>query len=435
MSSTYQLQSSGKDGDASQWQGVFPRHPLGAPTRGNDHGGGHTISLGDEMNESQTMLDDSRGLAPAPTNRLFRDRILPKTVVPLAWIYALALVPAYVMGHSRRRRNRERSIRVAIESGQIGWTQVFFEELFASASEFFGPDAVARASVDREGPYGPQVARWVCALDPTHVVLDVRTPPQKWLASLRDAFRVSWRLHRSGIYPIVILTDALYRRQRWHAAVLTAWTGMVVTFADRKIVRAMFPHSRIRGPLIMPVSKARIEKMSKSRRVAEEKAVSKCRIVFIGNIYPPRSTFLEMLAGELAELNLTLITHGDKANRSNDDYWDVLCSADIIVTTTMQGPYRSYIDWNWVRQAVHRYSETFAAGTAMVGAPVDGGFPPFTAGRDMLIFGSIREATNVISTLAKDKRLRDEIAARGHCTYVSLIDSGFFWRVCLGQDV
>ena len=387
------------------------------------------------MDESQAMLDDPRGLTPLPTQRLFRDRILPKTVVPLEWLYALALLPAYMVGYSRRRRNRQRPTRVVIESGRIGWTQVFFQELFASAGEFFGPEAVLRATIDRDSSYGPQVAHWVSTLDPTHVVLDVRTPPQSWPASLWNAFRVSWRLHRLGICPIVILTDAFYRRQRWHAAVLTAWKGMVVTFADRNIVRTMFPHSRIRGPLIMPVSKARIEEMTQRSRNTDAEPASGCRIVFVGNIYPPRSTFLELLDRELAEIDLTLTVDGDKSNRSNEDYWEALRSADIIVTTTMQGPDRNYIDWNWIRQAVHRYSETFAVGTAVVGAPVDGGFPPFTPGRDVLEFGSIREAAAAIATLANDRKLRDEIAAHGHRTYLRLIESGTFWRTCLGEDL
>lgn len=386
------------------------------------------------MIESQTLLDDPRGLASWPTHRLYRDRLLPWLIVPLAWLYSLALLPAYLLGFSRRRANAQRPAHVVIESGRIGWTQVFFEELHASAAEFFGEGAVQRASIDREESYHPQFHGWIREFSPTHAVIDVRTPPQSWSASLREAFRVSWSLHRLGIYPIVILTDAFYRRQRWHAAVLTAWQGRVVTFACRSIVRPVFPHSRIDGPLIMPISRGRIDRMQQARPDDSVGRKERCTVAFVGNVYPPRSTFLDLLADELAHRDLYLTVHGDKFNRSNEDYWEVLRSADIIVTTTMQGPDRNYIDWNWVRQAVHRFSETLAAGTAVVGAPVDGGFPPFVPGRDWMEFGSVRQAADVIEDLANDPDLRGRIAAQGHATYIGMVDSGSFWKVALGSE-
>ena len=386
------------------------------------------------MDSPNALLDDPRGLAPAPTRRLYRDVLLPRTILPLAWIAAVGLAPAFLTGRTARRRNSKRSPTVVIESGRVGWTQVFFEELEGSAVDYFGKQAVHRAVIDRDKPYWPQFREWVDRLAPTHVVLDVRTPPQSWMGSLIEAFRVSWLVHRRGIYPIVIMTDAFYRRQRWHAAVLSAWQGTVVTFAARKIVRPLFPHSRVRGALIMPISQGRIEQLAAKRTADNARTGAQCEIAFVGNIYPPRSTFLEALAEELDMQGLKLTVHGDKGNRSNEEYWRVLADADIIVTTTMQGPDRNYIDWNWIRQAVHRYSETFAAGTAVVGAPVDGGFPPFVPGKDYLEFGSVRDAARAIRQLADDPGERSRIAGSGGQTYRQEIDSGSFWRIALGLD-
>ena len=386
------------------------------------------------MDSPNALLDDPRGLAPAPTRRLYRDVLLPRTILPLAWGAAVGLAPAFLAGRAARRRNGKRSPTVVIESGRIGWTQVFFEELAGSAQDYFGNQAVHRAVIDRDKPYWPQFRECVDRLAPTHVVLDVRTPPQSWKGSLTEALRVSWQLHRRGIYPIVIMTDAFYRRQRWHAAILTAWQGMVLTFAARKIVRPLFPHSRIRGALIMPISQMRIEQLAAERTAVNTRTGGQCEIVFVGNIYPPRSTFLEALAEELDVHGLKLTVHGDKGNRSNEEYWQVLANADIIVTTTMQGPDRNYIDWNWIRQAVHRYSETFASGTAVVGAPIDGGFPPFVPGKDYREFESVRDAVRAIRELASDPAERSRIASSGSRTYRREIDSGSFWRIALGLD-
>lgn len=386
------------------------------------------------MNTSDPLLDDPRGLAPRPTRRAYRDVLLPRLILPLAWLYALALLPAWGAGRWAREKNSRKSRRVVIESGRIGWGQVFFEELEGSSRDFFGEASVERAIIDRDAPYWPQFAAWSDGSAPTHVVIDVRTPPQSWKASLVDAWRVSWRLHRRGIYPIVVLTDPFYRRQRWHAAVLTAWAGMVITFADDEILRPLFPHSRVRGPLIMPISKKQLGHMEQLFGPGSARRGKECTISFVGNIYPPRSTFLTELASELEKRNLYLSINGDKNNRSNEDYWRALGEADIIVTTTMQGPDRSFIDWNWIRQAVHRYSETFAASTAIVASPVDGSFPPFIPDRDYLEYGSIREAAEAIEKLANDPDLRNHIAENGHRTYAKVVETGSFWRVALGDE-
>lgn len=386
------------------------------------------------MTSSQAPLEDPRGFAPYPTRRFFRDRVLPRSIVPLAWIYSAALLPAWSLGRSRRRTNRTRSPIVAIESGRIGWTQVFFEELAGSAEDYFGSGAIVRAQIDREKPYGPQFRQWLADLDPTHVIIDVRTPPQSWAGSLRHAFEVSWTLHRRGVHPIVIMTDAFYRRQRWHAAVLTAWSGMVITYAARRLVRGIFPHGRVLGPEVMTVSRERIAKLEARTKPNPDRLGGECVVAFVGNVYPPRSEFLEALGQELANRNLSLVVNGDKGSRSNEDYWATLADADIIVTTTMQGPDRNYIDWNWVRQAVHRYSETFAAGTALIAAPVDGGFPDYQVGRDYLEFGSVMDAADLIERLAQNPKEREALARNGHRTFSTLMDQGTFWKRALGQE-
>ena len=386
------------------------------------------------MKPSLAPLEDPRGFAPYPTSRVFRDRILPRAVVPFAWLFLVALLPAWALGRSQRRRNRTRSPIVAIESGRIGWTQVFFEELAGSAEDYFGKGAVVRAQIDREQSYGPQFKNWITNLNPTHVILDVRTPPQSWAGSVRYAFSVSWTLHRRGVYPVVIMTDAFHRRQRWHASVLTAWSGMVITYAARSLVRKIFPHSRMLGPQVMTVSRERILKLKQQSELGPSRFGPECIISFVGNVYPPRSQFLEALSRALSDRCLSLVVHGDKGGRSNEDYWETLANADIIVTTTMQGPDRNYIDWNWIRQAVHRYSETFAAGTALVAAPVDGGFPDFKAGHDYLEFESVVNAADAIERLANNPNERDSLARHGHETFLRLMDKGTFWKRALGQE-
>lgn len=343
----------------------------------------------------------------------------------------MGLLPARVLGAGARRRNRDQEPRVGIESGIIGWTHVYFEELLDSAQEFFGSNQVHKQVIDRDLPYYRQFVANQRLNSPNTVVLDVRTPGQSWSRSLVDGFRVAWYLNRRGITPIVVLTDAFYRRHRWQAAVLTAFHGCVVTFAHTDIAGKIFPHSRIRGPLFMPISRKRLAELELAKaRFNDTRDANKPLVIqFIGSMYSPREEFLQVVQEKLAAKGIELTINSDKAGTSNDDYWRVLVESDIIFTTTLQGPTRGFMDWIWVRQAVFRYAETMAAGTALVAQCVEGGFPYFTTDADYLEFEGVDQAVAEITALATDSDLRRRIAGGGHATMKQYVNDSVFWRV------
>jgi len=133
----------------------------------------------------------------------------------------------------------------------------------------------------------------------------------------------------------------------------------------------------------------------------------------------------------LAVKGINLEINGDKAGTSNDQYWQTLLNADVIVTTTLQGPQRTYMDWVWIRQAVFRYSETLAAGTALVAGSVDGGFPYFVNQRDFLEFDSDDQCVSAVEELVLNPQERSEIVERGHSTISSYVEQGTFWQVAI----
>jgi hypothetical protein len=307
---------------------------------------------------------------------------------------------------------------------------VYFEELLGSAQDFFGSHQVHKQVIDRDLPYYPQFTANQRLNNPNIVVLDVRTPGQSWPRSLVEGFRVAWYLNRHGITPIVVLTDAFYRRHRWQAAVLTAFHGCVVTFAHTDIAGKISPHSRIRGPLFMPISRKRLAELesAKARFTASRSLAAPLVIQFIGSMYSPRDEFLQIVQEKLAEKGITLTINSDKAGTSNDDYWRVLVESDIIFTTTLQGPTRRFMDWIWVRQAVFRYAETMAAGTALVAQCVEGGFPFFTKDSDYLEFEGVDQAVAALTALASDSGLRRRIAESGHATMTQCVNDNVFWK-------
>ena len=379
--------------------------------------------MSNDRHREMTPEEEARGFNPPPSGRLWRDRILPRSITPLFWLAWLALLPSRLLAKVRRV---DRPRRLAIESGIIGWTHVYFEELWESARERYGSDSVFRQMIDRDQPYLSQFRANLDRDAPTHVVLDVRTPNQKWTSSLREAFFAARDLLKRDITPIVVLTDAFYRRQRWHAAVLTAHSGVVVTFANRSIVGPIFPHKRIRGPLPMPISISRQQWLEAER--AKRPNTRGVRVQFIGSVYPPRDRFLAVVGGLLKERGIEFWINGDKAGTSNEDYWRTLVDADVIVTTTMQGPPRPHMDWIWVQQAVFRYAESTAAGAALVAAPVDGGFPYFVKDQDFLEFHGVHEAVECVTRLVEDPQHRTALAEQGHATSRRLSTEFAFWE-------
>ena len=359
---------------------------------------------------------------------MWRDVILPRTIIPLYWVYKIALFPFHLAGRQPRDFDR-----VAIESGKVGWTHVYFEELLGSAQDYFGTEAITKQIIDRDEKYYPQFKANQLASNPDLVIIDARTPTQTWRTALVETFRMSVLISRTGITPLVVLPDAYYRRHRWQAAVLTAYRGSVVTFSAKEIVRKIFPHNRIAGPLFMPISKHRLtwlEENKEQKKHSTPEPVTPI-ISFIGSMYWPREEFLNLVKTRLATEGIELNINGDKAGTSNDQYWRTLVDADIILTTTLQGPSRKFLDWVWVRQAVFRYSETLAAGTALVAGPVDGGFPFFHNGKDYLEFESVDECVNTLTELARNPELRAKIARQGHDQVAQYVFEGTFWKVAL----
>jgi hypothetical protein len=349
-------------------------------------------------------------------------------MIPLYWLYKAALLPAFLFGKKPREIQS-----VAIESGKVGWTHVYFEELEGSAEDFFGAEHVKRQVIDRDAPYFPQFAQHQRKQNPTLVIIDVRTPTQSWRAALVETFRMSHLLLRTGITPLVVLTDAYYRRHRWQAAVLTAYRGSVVTFSAKEIVRKIFPHDRIVGPLYMPISRGRLKWLEEQKASRERIRVASdlVKVSFIGSMYSPRDQFLAAVQERLSVKGINLEINGDKAGTSNDQYWNKLVNSDIILTTTLQGPSKKGLDWVWVRQAVFRYSETLAAGTALVAGTVDGGFAYFENGHDFIEFESVDECVNALIELEADSQKLALISHNGHDKIKKYVEQGAFWQVVL----
>ncbi|MDI1290213.1 MAG: glycosyltransferase, partial [bacterium] len=253
------------------------------------------------------------------------------------------------------------------------------------------------------------------------------TGSQTWARALVDTLVMSWRLRRARMTPVVVLTDASLRRHRLQAAVLTAFSGVVVTFMSSQIAGSMFPHRRILGPMPMPVSATRLRWLEELRAQVPVDATP--TVSFIGGAYLPRSVFLDRLASALEGSGVEVAIHANKYETSNDDYWRVLATSDIIITTTMQGMPRADMDWIWVQQLVFRFSEALSAGAVLVSSTVVDGDRFFVPGSDFATFISVADAREVLVRLTSDSGERERLRAHGHATAQRLALDHTYWRV------
>jgi hypothetical protein len=145
-------------------------------------------------------------------------------------------------------------------------------------------------------------------------------------------------------------------------------------------------------------------------------------------MYEPRRQFLELVGQQVGAHGLTLEVLADKYSTSNDDYWRVLATSDIILTTTMQGMPRHDLDWIWVRQLVFRFSEALAAGAVLVAQSVPGMERVFDPGRDFATFTSVDEASAALVALAENQGRREGVRDHGHSTAERMMREHEFWR-------
>lgn len=325
-------------------------------------------------------------------------------------------------------KNSESKVSVlAIESGTKGWGLIEYEELLASAQEFFEPRNVVRVTVENSKSYLSSVKRTLRNERVTHYFFDPRTGSQNALLSLMQTFSIAVMLRRRGVVPIARLTDIPVIRWRFQCILITSFNGVCVSLMSPKSIGGRIPHRRIVGPALMPLSKGRLRKLiSEKQRIIP---TTNPRVVFVGAMYEPRASFIFDLKKELCyrDIKFELITRklGEQRGAS-EIYWDRLVTADIIFTTAFQlhGRGIERIDESHL---VYRYTEACAAGALLIAQEVDGLENVLISGRDFMSYSSVIDAANQIEKAYKDKNLLRDIARNGTDAITREVMGDTYW--------
>jgi hypothetical protein len=336
-----------------------------------------------------------------------------------------------------KRKPRQSLSSLCIEAGIVGWRSIEFKELYPSACEYLDVDRVHKVEIDREQAYLPQVKQALNRLQPTHYMYDPRTGSENWLRGLWQAFQISFLLASRHITPVVLLTDLAVRTWRVQSAVVTATSGVVVTFMAPSRIQPIFPHRRLVGPSLMPFSQATLAWLDHLPRTQPDNNLP--RAIFTGSLYEPRTSILNAIKVGLEARGLTLDIQGRPLGSprvSDEEYWLRLANADIVVTTSDQS-IESGKDWLWIPHLLYRYLEVVACGTLLVAPEVPGIGRFFTPGEHFVSFKKPEDAIDAIEYYLNHPVERGKIAKQGYARARALIESRIFWLtmdVALGHE-
>lgn len=366
-----------------------------------------------------------------------RHQLLPRVVFLPYWaaltVFSLLSLLRCLFGGSVRER---RETKLMLEAGARGWELLEYKELLASACEYLGDERVTKIIIDKGSSYPRQVYAAFNKHRPSHYLYDPRTGSENWAYGLLQAFGIGLLCTWYRVTPIVLLTDLSIRSWRAQSAVVSARSGVVINYMVPRAIAPIFPHRRLIGPHLMPLSVATFEAISLSSNTNQNKPAS---VRFVGSLYEPRTTILNGIDQGLKERGYTLTLMGREfgsARCSDEEYWSRIQDAAIVVTTTEQivGP-RS--DWSWNTQLVYRFLEATACGVLLVAPEVPGAQRFFTPGEHYVAFSSAAEAVDRIAWYLEHPEERKGIALAGHRRARALVESRFYWTsidISLGRD-
>ena len=327
---------------------------------------------------------------------------------------------------------------LCVDAGEEGWRIIEYEELYSSASEFFGTDNVVKVTIVNRERYVRQVLQTLRSNSITHYIYDPRSGSDRYVKAIYQSICLAMLFQWFDVVPIARITDVPVRRWRLQVSIITAINGVCITLMHPTLVRPFFHHSRVVGPLHMPMSKTTLAKLAEIREQHGDER-DRTDVVFTGSLYEPRITYLRRVEDILKTrgVPLKMVTRELGEPRDpNSRYWKRLIDAGVIITTADQlsGP---GIDRIGAPHLLYRYTEVLSAGALLVAPAVPGISRCFRPNQDFLACDGPEDAANKIEEAVRDHSSRNAIARSGYRRIRQLVEMDFFWRSidsALGTD-
>jgi hypothetical protein len=330
-------------------------------------------------------------------------------------------------------RKRANSINIksclTIEAGAPGWNSLEFKEMFQSASEYYGVEFIKKVVIDKSIPYLPQLEAALQNNAISHYLYDPRTGRQDFWGASFESLRVALLLARYRVVPIVYLTDLSVRVWRCQASAVTAVSGSVITFMMPKQIQTIFPHRRLSGPSLMPLSVKTLEYLEALRNNLLLANLIKNQVRFVGSLYEPRTTFLVEFNHCLSQTDHLVEVLGrdlGSARVTDEEYWTRLSSASIVLTTADQAV-QSGTDFIWIPHLVYRYIEVLASGSLLMAQIVPGVTRHFVPNEHFVAYENLEDAVIKARYYLDNPDEAEKIRSAGHDRAAALIKTHSFW--------
>ena len=325
---------------------------------------------------------------------------------------------------------KSKETKILVESGVLGWESVFYSELQMSLQEYIDHESIEISAIDRNENYLRQVRKKFKAEKPTHYCFDPRTGGQNTFQALLQSIILSFRLGYYKVTPIVLLTDASIRNWRIQSLILTGRCGVIITFLDPKSMGHLFTHKRVIGPMFMPISQKRLNRLDMRNQDLTNRNAFQDEIFFLGSLYPTRVTFFENLNLELLRLDskAKILVESKSVKIDNEEYWNRISNFESLITTGFQFPNARYkMDRLELNQMVFRISEALAARKLLFCTNVTGMDNYFIDGTHFVGFDTLEVAASKIDFYSKNPHLGREIAENGRKRFEELMLNKTFW--------
>lgn len=360
---------------------------------------------------------------------IIREYVLSRAAFVPYFIAKFVLSLSVIASYKHKRNGSSVCDTVlCIEAGTKGWESIEYKEIYKSAVEYMGKKRVVKLEVISGKDYIRQVNDVIKSGSITHYLYDPRTGSQRFLRGLFQSLQVALLLYRNRITPIVLLTDLSVRMWRCQAATVSSKSGIVVNFISPQKVQPIFPHKRLIGPSLMPLSNETLDYLDNLANCNSRQGLNHS-IRFTGSLYEPRTSFLKQLKISLSKFGYEFEILGrvlGSPRVPDEEYWKRLNSAAIILTTAEQN-HTNGTDWTWIPSLVYRYIEVLAAGSLLMAPSVPGVTRYFIPGIHFISFNSEADALEKARYYLNHPEEANKIASAGHAKAIHLIRANAFW--------
>jgi predicted RNA-binding protein with PUA-like domain len=320
--------------------------------------------------------------------------------------------------------------RLLVAAGVRGWELIEYQEIASSASEYLGVSNVSRLSFSGIRPMLAEFHEAIQSFRPSHYYFDPRSGSQRFLKAVWEAVVIGIVLERNRVIPICVVADFPEKRWRLQAAIVSAGQGVVVSYMAADIVRSLFPHPRLIGPMPFPLSVKTLRQLNRNRSVGNPKwRHLRKKVVFVGMLYEPRKAVIEGIQRELAKRRIPMEIIGrmpDGSRIPDNEYWSILSNARLVVSTSSHVA-GSGSEFASHHHFVYKFIEVTAAKTALAIEPVAFSFHLLTPDVDYLAYSSVEEAVEKITLIWSRHKALAKIARNGALRTASLIENHYYW--------